>query len=305
MKWKKINQVALVCFKCGLSTNHGRIITCGLLVGLCYLPVWLSTLLTSTLHGSSSSLLNLSFLYLGLEQIWKQRYSLVSTLVLEEDRWIGYALILGGAAFFPFCLKIISLQAFIWMLVLVGIALSSWGSSFFKNNLLPSMLLLASMYPDLLFLGNQIWRFITPHNVLENFMAWIGTAALRTIGYPAIAEGSIISLPPAGAVEVASGCSGFDMAFTLAGTGLILGLFFKQNWLKITGLVSIGIVLALVFNIPRIMLVTLAAVYWGKDSFEFWHGPIGGQIFSGILLTVYYYLFLGLIEEKKPKKLSS
>ena len=54
---------------------------------------------------------------------------------------------------------------------------------------------------------------------------------------------------------------------------------------------TIGIVLALAFNVPRIVLMTLAVVYWGKDAFEFWHGAWGGQIFSdrdNHLLSNYY-----------------
>ncbi|HTL88448.1 MAG TPA: archaeosortase/exosortase family protein, partial [Leptolyngbya sp.] len=53
-------------------------------------------------------------------------------------------------------------------------------------------------------------------------------------------------------------------------------------------LIAIGIGLALTLNVLRISVMVLAAVYWGEAAFEFWHGTIGGQIFSGVLFTLYY-----------------
>ncbi|MBD2021735.1 archaeosortase/exosortase family protein, partial [Leptolyngbya sp. FACHB-36] len=131
-------------------------------------------------------------------------------------------------------------------------------------------------------------------------MAWCGAGALRVIGQPAVVQGTLVSLP-GGSVEVAWGCNGFNMAFTMAAAGLIMGLFLNQSRLQTIGLMAIGIVLALVFNVPRIMLLTLASVYWGKAAFEFWHGPWGGQIFTGVLFTVYYYAVMGLTN-RSPKK---
>jgi len=61
------------------------------------------------------------------------------------------------------------------------------------------------------------------------------------------------------------------------------------------------VVLALIFNVPRIMLLAIAAVYWGETSFKFWHGPWGGQMFSGVLFTVYYYAVMGLANRTTGK----
>lgn len=303
MKRQKLNQGMLHLLRYSLQTKHSRIVTCGLFVGLCYLPTWLSILWTRTLAGSSNVILNASFLYIGLELLWRQRHQLVTLSAPEEDRFIGHFLILGGIAAFPLSLSSASLQAFVWAIVLVGIALSSWGLPFFSKNVLASSLILISAYSDFGFLAVRIWGFFTPPNTLENFMAWIGGIVLRAIGQPAEVIDALIKLP-AGSVVVASGCSGFDMAFTLAGTGLILGLFFKQSWLKIVNLVSSGILIALVFNVPRILLVTFASVYWGKYWFDFWHGAIGGQIFASILLTIYYYLAMWMINQSEHKKIT-
>lgn len=276
-----------------LQTTHGRIVLCGLFVGLCYLPVWCSGLLVSASQGSAGLPLISATVYLGLQQLWKQRRNLATIQASEEDELLGHALILSSVALFPFCRSEIWSQAVIWLLILIGIACSSWGVRFFTQYPLPTVLLALSVYPKPGVLARILWQTLTPPKLLEHLMAWSGTVALRVIGQPAVVQGTLVSLP-GGSVEVAWGCNGFNMAFTMAAAGLIMGLFLNQSRLQTIGLMAIGIVLALVFNVPRIMLLTLASVYWGKAAFEFWHGPWGGQIFTGVLFTVYYYAVMGL-----------
>jgi exosortase/archaeosortase family protein len=85
---------------------------------------------------------------------------------------------------------------------------------------------------------------------------------------------------------------------------LVLGLFLKQSFAKLAGMVAIGMVLALLFNLPRIMLLALSEAYWGSASFDFWHGIWGGQIFSTILFTIYYYVVMALVKHR-PQKFTS
>jgi len=288
-----------------LRTTHSRIITCGLLViGLFYLPQWLSFLGHDLIKGSSSPLLNVGLLYLGLQDIWQRRRKFSHLTASEEDRWLGYLLILAGIAISPFVLSSLSLQWFLVVAIIVGIGFSAWGFGFFRRCPLPIALLLISVYPNLLFLGNVTRRSIFP-NALESSMAWMGSLAMQAIGQPATAQGTILSLSLTMAadksVEVKDACSGFDMAFILAGAGLVLGLFLKQKLPTIAWLMVLGAILALGLNIPRIMLLTFAAVYWGKSSFEFWHGSIGGQIFAGIMFTIYYYLAMWIVERQSRK----
>jgi exosortase/archaeosortase family protein len=304
-KWQRIHQFITTVLKQGIKTTHNRIITCGLLVSLIYGFSWLRILWQLTLTGSSMTLLNLGFLYLGSESLWKQRHSLASSTVFEDERLIGYLLILGGVATFPFCYASTSLQMVIGSIILAGIAMSNWGTRFFTNHLLPVSLIITSLYPDLGFLSNTVRMWLS-QDQLERSMAWLGGLALQAIGQPITIQGTIISLSQGirldKAVEVGAGCSGFDMACTMAGIGLILGLFFKQSPARIVLLIAIGIFLSLLLNIPRIVLLAFAVVYWGKAAFEFWHGPIGGQIFSGILLTGYYYIVMALLNKPFPKQ---
>ena len=314
MKWSTVQNRGLTLVKLGLKNTHNRILTCGVLIGLCFLPIWLGIMVRLTIDGGSTPILNLGFLYLGIQSLWQQRQQLSLLEAHEDERLVGYLMIIGGAFFFPFCLASRSLQALLCMVVLLGGFYSSWGSVFFKKYFLAICFLLISLYPDLIFISNAIWRILTPHNLLENLMAWLGSMGLRTINQPAVSVGAFISIDPnlpmnptlqslvsSKTVEVASGCSGFDMASTLAGSSIIFGLILKQNWRQILGMMGIGIALALILNVPRVMLVAIAAIHWGHASFEFWHGAWGGQIFATLLFTIYYYLVMGLVNKKTKK----
>jgi exosortase len=297
MKLENISQNGLSLLHQSMRTAHNRILICGVLVGLCYLPVWLLALGQKALSGSDSVILNLGFLAFGLRVLWQKRHQLAQCTVTEEEQFVGHLLILGGAVVFFVCRDSLSLQSLIWAVVLIGIAYSCWGYHFFKAFALPSLLVLLSMYTDFGFISYKIWETLTPPYWLENFMAWVGGWVLKVIGQSAVVEGRFISLPT-GAVEVGTGCNGFSMAFTIAGASLILGLFMRQSRLTILAWVTAGVGLALLFNVPRIVLLTFASVYWGEAAFNFWHGPIGGQIFSCLLFTAYYYIIMGMVNQR-------
>lgn len=300
-RWHQVKRDGLSLLKLSIRSNHNRIVTCGVLVCLFYLPAWVGLVGQLTLEGSSETLLNFGFIYLGVRALLASRQQLALSKPAEDDRLLGYLLILSGSAIFPVFPHSISLQALLCMLILVGIALSTWGAVVFRTYTVPLLLLLVSVYPRLGFVGNTLRQTLTA-NQLESGMAWVSSLGFRAIGQVAIAQDQYLSLSipfdPTKAVEVASGCSGFDMAFVLAGVGLIMGLFFKQTWIKTVQLMVLGVVLALVFNVPRIMLLAIAVVYWGQDSFKFWHGSIGGQIFATALLTCYYYAVMPLLTMK-------
>jgi exosortase len=178
-----------------------------------------------------------------------------------------------------------------------------WGWGFFQQFPFPSFLIAVGLFPRTTIMVETLWQTLTPPHLLENLMAWAGSWGLKAIGHPAVAEGRFIALSQ-GAVEVAYGCNGLYMAATMAIAGLVLGLFLKQSGWKIAIMMVIGALLAFVFNIPRIMLMTLAAVYWGKWWFDFWHGSWGGQIFVTILFTIYYYAVMAMVKQRSNKTIS-
>jgi exosortase/archaeosortase family protein len=286
-----------------MRDRHSQIVTVGLLFILAYLPGWLRQIWIGILEGKSDSILNFGFLYLGLQAIHQQRAQLKTLEVRSDDRFLGYGLMLIGIATFIFYHSVtysISFQSMAVILLILGIAGSSWGLAFFPRFLSATGFVLFSIYPDTSYIAIRVCRFFTSENMLENVMAWLGSLGLNAIGYKAISDTLYVKLPE-GAVLVGPGCTGFDMAYTIVGCSLLCGLFLKMSWPKTVMMMGMGWVLAMVCNIPRIMVLAIASVYWGKASFEFWHGPIGGQIFSAIMFTLYYYIVMAIINSSGGK----
>ena len=279
------------------STVHRFLIMLSCIIALAYSVTWLTVIGRGVVEGKSDAVLNFGLLALGLYALWQQRAVLRPQVADEADQLLGHGLMIVGVAVFPFVRSSVSLQALVFTWILAGLALSHWGLRFFRHKWGIVLMLMVSIYPDLNFVAIRIFRLLTPHMALERLMAWLGEFGLKAIGQQAISQAQYLRLPE-GSVEVGPGCTGFSMAFTLAGCSLLLGLFFKLKPLTTVYLLAIGVAIAMVFNIPRIMLLANAAVYWGEDSFHFWHDAWGGQIFASIMFTVYYYAVMPFIDQK-------
>jgi exosortase/archaeosortase family protein len=301
MNFQAIAQKGRNAFEKGTKTTHQRIICAGLLVGLGYFPVWVYSLVKSSFIGTSDLFLVPALAYLGFQGLWQQRHTLDQQAAGPEDRFLGYMLVFTAVVAFPFCRFETWSQAVIWAIALLGIAISTWGLDFLKAYPLQCGLIGVSAYPNFAFVTQEVGRVVSPHNFLENLMAQSGGMMLGLIGHPATIKGNYIYLASGGGVEVLPACNGFDMAVTVATFGLVMGLFMKQPLTKAIAIAVAGYVLGLLFNVPRIVVLTFASVYWGKPSFDFWHGPIGGQIFSSILLTIFYYVAMGVMNSSNRK----
>jgi exosortase/archaeosortase family protein len=284
----------------GLKTGHTRLVSAGLLVGLFFWPLWLYDIIRGTLHGAAS-LMILSAFALGLYQLWLQRQPLSRLRPASEDRWLGHLIIIVGIGAAPFCAFSEWSQKLIWILILVGIAISSWGLSFFARYPGATFLIGVGLFPQPTTVGKAVWEAFTPPEMLERFMAWCGSLGLWLIGQSASTQWNLIVLPST-TVRVDWGCSGYDLACIAGVASLLMALFFKQSFWRTVVIIGIGIVVALIANVPRIVLMSMAAAYWGKESFEFWHGFWGGQIFLILLFTVHYYAVMAVVKQKGKSK---
>ncbi|MBW4661390.1 MAG: cyanoexosortase C [Drouetiella hepatica Uher 2000/2452] len=295
-------QHCLSLLQLSFRTNHNRIITCGLAIGLVYLSRWAGSLLATSLEGSSTPTFNIGFLCVGLTLLWRDRHALNSLKSYEEEQFTGELLILGGAGAFAVCQSSFEMQTLTWMLILLSMVWSTWGFAFFHRFWLPTVFVMISQYPDYAIIKDHVLTL----NLLGSSMAWISSLVFQVFGQPATAQDALLSLSvpldPAKSVLIDSGCNGLSMALKVAAAGLIGGLLLQLSYWTTIRLMAIGVVLALLFNVVRIVLLAIAVVYWGKDWFNFWHGPWGGQIFSGILFTVYYYSVQGWITSPAPQK---
>ena len=307
MNWQKASEIGFTrskaiahyLWQASIKTQHSRLVACGLLVGVLYFPIWFKDLVVKTLSGSASILMVL-MIALGVFRLWQQRSQIVNLEATDDDQLLGHSLIGCGMVLSPLGFFSDWGQRLIFLLILIGVALSSWGVAFFRQYPLPIALIGLGLFPQPTAVAKTLWEVFTPPKFLERFMAWAGASGLNAIGQPAIVDGVYITLAGK-SVEVYGGCSGFDMASILAVASFVLGLFLKQSPPKIALMVVIGVFLALLFNIPRIMLLTASQSYWGSSAFEFWHGPWGGQIFSTVLFTVYYYAAMGIAKRKSAK----
>jgi exosortase/archaeosortase family protein len=254
-------------------------------------------LIERAFEGAASWFLILGMLYLAAANLFEKRRQLASLSPLEVDRLLGHLLIISGTLLFPFCRFALWSQALIWLLILTGIALSCWGVGFFQQCKIATFFLGLSVYPKLGNISRTIWDTFFPAHALENMMASVSVSLFNLFGGSAQANGRFIIMPE-GSVEVGWGCNGLDMAITMAIAIFFMGLLFKLKRGAIFGLMAAAVAVALIANIPRLILVSIAYVYWGKAWFEFWHGFWGGQIFSTILFTIFYYSVMAVVKQQ-------
>ncbi|MBW4442138.1 MAG: cyanoexosortase C [Plectolyngbya sp. WJT66-NPBG17] len=283
-------------FRSSLKSIHSWILLLGAAFGLgAYFPTWLSLTASVRVSGIPHLVLNVLFIGLAVRQLKHDRTS--STEPAIEDQWLGSGLVLGGLAIFYSYHPAVTPQAFSCMIILVGGVLSYQSLQFLRRQWFAIALLAVSLHPNLERVARHLWSLFVPPQALSEFMAWGGSWLLRAIGQPASSESQFVVLPT-GSVKVAPGCDGFEMTFVIAIAAVIIGIAFRVRSRWTIQLIAIGIMLALTLNIFRIAVMVLAVVYWGKDSFEFWHGAIGGQVFSGILFTIYYYAIQPILNLK-------
>ncbi|MEP0911424.1 cyanoexosortase C [Leptolyngbya sp. GB1-A1] len=299
----KTAQIAAGWFQKSISTTHHRMVTLGLLVVAYCLPLWLADMAVKVLQGSSAVLSGIA-LGLGLFRFWQQRQELTTLEPSEGDRWLGYFLIGLSPWLLPLGFANPWISQVIWMQTLVGIALSSWGTTVFRRYPLPIFLIVIGLFPEPTLVAKTIWKTFTPPEMLERIMAWSGTVGLRAIGQPASQPNAVSIALPGGTVMVDWGCSGFNMATVMAVASLVVGVAMRESPTKIALITAIGVILALLANIPRIMLLAMSEAYWGKSVFEFLHGFWGGQIFSGTMFTIYYYVIMAIHNGKFSRRLA-
>jgi exosortase/archaeosortase family protein len=287
--------INLSVVKQSLKTGHGKVVSLGMLMGLIYLPMWIWSIASFTFTGAIFPFATVAAVLVGLTQLWHERHQIMQMNASSLDRRIGHFLIWFSLALFPFFQAQMWTKALLWSLVLSAIALSSWGGNFFRRHWCPTIFILLSSYPSIfLALPRWTWNLITGPESLERFTAWASGTFLYLIGYSVTVKGIFIFLPTGG-VSVEAGCTGFEMVTTILSISVITGVAFQLNWYRTLAIACLGSILALGLNLVRVSLMILAVAYWGDQSFEFWHGFWGGQIFAGLLFTIYYYLVVSLL----------
>ncbi|MBH8553658.1 cyanoexosortase C [Nostocaceae cyanobacterium CENA357] len=275
-----------------LKKSHNRFILSGLAVGLYYyLFFWLKTLTQFLIGGSTFPLLTATAAYLALQELWQQKNQFAKLNPVNMQRQLGHSLILFGVGLFPFSLSKGWSQALVWLVILVGMVLSTWGLKFFKHYLRPIVLMVLSIYPGIHVLPAYIWQVLTPERTMDHIKAWSVNSVLNTIGYRSSLDGTLVKLST-GSVEIGWGCNGFDLIVLMLMTSLLIGIAYRLKGFQILIISFLGCILAFTFNTARIALLAISVAYWDGEAFDFWHNGWGGQIFSAAMFTVFYYLLI-------------
>jgi exosortase len=309
MQLKVFKRNALLLLRLSLRNPQTQLWTCGLFLEVYSLLHWVVMTFQQALAGSSNFLIGVSLIGWSGQKLWRDSFASSwsncndKSRAVSEEKVLGNLLILAGIGiFFGYPATAAVIRVFACVMVLAGILCSRFGFDSLHRHWLPLLILIPGLHPNLERVARQIWDAFTPAGILEHFMAQSGSVVLRTLGVPAVSQNNLLILPT-GSVNVASGCDGFSMAFTLAATGFVLGLFLAKPKRMVVMLVLFGALLAFGFNVPRVALMTIASIYWGQASFEFWHGPIGGQVFSAFLVSVYYYVAMFFLNPRSLRKL--
>jgi exosortase/archaeosortase family protein len=288
-----------------IGTKHQKMLVFSGFFILFYLMIWLLSLGQMILQGNAIPLLNMGYVGLGIQTVLKHRSIFTRFQPQEDDRILGYALMILGMGLFVYAYGVqqsFSFQSIAIDFVILGMVWSHWGLRIFRRFPIELSVLLLGLYPNLEYLTHTVISLFVPIGWLEVFMAKASAVGLTLGGLQAGADGPYVRIPPQHSILIYPGCSGFGMALVLIGLGFLIGRMRGFSGAKTCFLMTIGWALALLSNILRIMLMTIAIVHWGTASFEFWHGPIGGQIFSSFLFTAYYYVAIGFMNLKITRK---
>ena len=129
---------------------------------------------------------------------------------------------------------------------------------------------------------------------LSLLTARITQALLLFCDLPAEVQGNVVRLPE-GAVQIAGPCSGSDMVMQLIMVAVIFALAFpmRHRWQNgVMFLVAPWLaVIANGFRIALLAAITASAMPSKDWWFEFFHESEGAQVFSGIAMLVFIWLY--------------
>lgn len=112
---------------------------------------------------------------------------------------------------------------------------------------------------------------------ITTLTAKFSTFGLWYTGFTVVRRGADIILPT-GSVSVNIQCTGITSAVMLLKATVPLLFLFPTTAFKRTLLVGCAIAIPFVLSVSRVAL--LAVVVSNKQTFDFWHGPVGNEIFS-------------------------
>ena len=171
------------------------------------------------------------------------------------------------------------------LLVLGGLVLVLGGKEWFASVRFP-LFYLVFMIPVPYFLYNEV---AVP---LKLFAARTATGILHLFSYSILREGNILYLPNL-TLEVADACSGIRSLLSIIALAVPMAwIFHKAHWKRLT-LVFMGVPIAVVVNVMRIVITGMLSHRYGSEvALGFFHEFAGLLIFGVALILLFGTNFL-------------
>ncbi len=217
---------------------------------------------------------------LCLYLVWYKRQAIQSVALKPARSGLAIALLALSIHVFASQAKITTLASLSLVLFLAGLILYLYGFPMFRNLLFPLSFLLF-MIP----IPAQIYSSLTLplQLVVTKVTVWIGTF----ISTPIYNDGNVIYLPRI-TLQVVEACSGMRTMISLLMLSALFGyLTLKSNTLRAV-LFLVGIPLAVLVNILRVLLIAMAMQYFNVNlTVGALHTAVGLILFGVAISTLY------------------
>ena len=268
-----------------LKNKHYSLIA---IVAICfiilYLPVWKHLIIS----WSSSDEYSYGFIILPISCyiLWQKRNTLSRLPNISSK--LGLVVLIFSLAFYILATiaGILTITAISMIFALAGVVIYLWGLNVFKEIMFPLFFLLF-MIP----IPAQIYSSIT--SKLQLLVSETSVWFSILLDLPAYREGNIIYLPEQ-TLQVVSACSGLRSLTSIMTISVILGYLTLNSIFLRFILFCIGIPVAILVNIIRVLLVILALYYFKYDLTDgFEHTILGVAIF--ILALILLMIMKGIL----------
>lgn len=224
---------------------------------------------------------------LSLYVAWLLRKRILAIPIREDGRGI----LLIGLGCGLFWLGLLGSDLFVsrvsFVVVVAGLVWAFWGLERLGVMAFPFVLFLTSIpLPQLLYA-----RLAMP---LQLFASLAATSMLQTVGISVYRDGNIIQLPGL-VLGVEEACSGLSSLTCLVVTALMIGFLYCRRPASKVILVLVSIPLAIGFNLLRITMTAVLALYRQDLALGFYHSFTGWLVF---VLSFGLLLLLGRLLEK-------
>jgi exosortase len=154
------------------------------------------------------------------------------------------------------------------------------------------------LFPICFILAAVPWPHRLEVAIVQNLMKYVTAAAAECanwMGIAALPKGNLVQLTN-GYVGIAEACSGIRSLQAILMVSLVIGELLRYPALKRGMLIFIGLAIAIICNVGRMVVLVVIASLWGVDALSAWHEP------TDLAVLVTAFALLGLMASWMPGK---